>query len=117
MPNPIKIVKAVKKATTKKTATKTKQPIPTKIKTTSKTYDVKKTITGKVKLKDIKTKKTITIPKNQSLTSENIREAKFKKTQKQINRKQNAIIYGGGTAIGAAIGIPLGNAIVKRRGK
>ena len=117
MPNPLKLVKAVKKAAVKKTATKTKQVVPTKIKTTNKTYDVKKTLTGKVKLKDTKTKKTVTIPKNQSLTNENIRQAKVRKFQKQINRKQNAMIVGGGTAMGAAIGIPLGNAIVKRRSK
>ena len=111
------VAKKVATNAAKKAATKTKQAIPTKIKTTNKTYDVKKTLTGKVKLKDTKTKKTVTIPKNQSLTNENIRQAKVKKFQKQINRKENAKVVGGGTAIGAAIGIPLGNAIVKKRKK
>jgi alpha-glucosidase (family GH31 glycosyl hydrolase) len=112
MANPLKAIKAVKK-----TVTKTKQAIPTKIKTTNKTYNVKKTLTGKVKLKDTKSKKTVTIPKNQSLTNYNIRQAKARKIQKQMKIKENAKIYGSGTAIGAAIGIPLGNAIVKRRSK
>ena len=112
MANPMKAIKAVRK-----TVTKTKQAVPTKIKTTNKTYDVKKTLTGKIKLKDTKSKKTVTIPKNQSLTSYNIRQAKARKIQKQMKVKENAKIYGSGTAIGVAIGIPLGNAIVKRRGK
>ena len=120
MPNPIKAIKAAKKAIAKKTVIKTKQPVPTKVKVGDRyaspnTYNVKKTLTGKLKLTNTRTKKSVTISKKNGLTSENINRAEFSKIQKQINRKQNAKIYGGGTAIGAAIGIPLGNAIVKKR--
>jgi hypothetical protein len=111
------VAKKVAKEVAKKTATKTKQAVPTKIKTPNKTYDVKKTVTGKVKLKDTKTKKTVTIPKNQSLTSYNIRQAKARKIQKRMKIKENAPAAVAGTVIGGAASIPLGNAIVKKKKK
>jgi len=104
----------------KKNVTKAKQPVPNKVKLDGRgykneTYTVKKTPTGKLKLKNTETKKSITIPKKQSLTSENIRQAKYNKIEKQRKIRENAAIVGGGTAIGAAIGIPLGKAIAKKK--
>jgi hypothetical protein len=67
-----------------------KKAIPTKIKTATKTYTVKKTPTGKVKVTNPSTGLSVKFPRNADLSARNIKVAGAKKALAKSVAKEKA---------------------------
>ena len=109
-------VGAAARLAAKKAAKETaKKIIPIAIKTPTKSYTLKRTASGKIKVTDTAKKTSVKLPKNTNVTVQKIKKANADKYIKKANAKDKALSAGIGSGIGASIGVPAAVIVAKKR--